>query len=133
MDWRRATPWAVAATLVFGYMHILDEMWARWDFGGTITSSTQASIQGVLPLALGLWALAWILQENDWGYLVGLVLGLFMTYAGGSHFVGDTAAMTGFQTTVVVLLLVSALATVVACGQILWTDKPWSEGEPART
>lgn len=117
----------MAGTLVFGYMHILDEMWARWDFGGTITSSTQASIQGVLPLALGLWALAWILQENDWGYLVGLVFGLFLTWAGASH-LNDWGTMTGFQQGVVVLLLVSALAAVVGSATEVWAAKPWAGG-----
>lgn len=131
MDWRRLAPWAVAGTLVFGYMHVLDEMWANWDIGASIASSTQASLQGIIPLVLGLWALGWILQENDWGYLVGAVLGLFMTYAGASHFVGDSLGMTGFQTTVVVLLLASALLALVSCGLVVWDEKPWSSGRAA--
>lgn len=131
MERDRTARWSITAALVFGYMHILDEFYANWDFGGTIASGTQASLQGVLPLVLGLWALTWILQENEWGHAPGLVFGLFMTYAGSSHFVGDAVAMTGFQTAVVALLIISAVSTVVACGMSLWEDRPWSGGAAA--
>lgn len=131
MDRERTARWSITATLVFGYMHILDELYGNWDFGGTIASGTQAAIQGILPLVLGLWALTWILQEKEWGHAPGLLLGVFMTYAGSSHFVGDTPAMTGFQTAVVALLVVSAVSTVVACGKALWEDRPWSGGAAA--
>lgn len=127
-EWEAYTPYALVGAMVFGFMHVADELAGNWDAGApgqSLGDPTTASIAlGGMTLVgmVGLW---WIVTDRGWGYLFAGVLGLQLFITGGAH-VLDPAQMTEFRWGIVILEVVFAGLVLVLAAYGLLVDKPWS-------
>lgn len=126
-------PFALVATVVFGFMHVADELAGNWDAGApgqSLGDPTGASIAVGVILLVSMWALWWILTGRPWGYALAILVGLQFFLTGGMHFL-DPANMTTFRWAVVILEVAAAAALIVLAASAFVQRKPWRRGRPA--
>ncbi|WP_066414026.1 hypothetical protein [Halorubrum aethiopicum] len=120
----RYTPHALAATLVFEFMHIADELAGNWAPFDPINAPPVATVgMGAFTLvgAVGLW---WVAADRPWGYALATLFGLFFLLAEGWHLV-DPAHMTPVRWVIVLLAQLSGAVTVVLGATGLRVHEPW--------